>query len=56
MFASVLTEEQIQRIHAASMAILERVGVLVPHDDMLDRLGQSGARVDRQAQRVRIPP
>ena len=55
MFASALTKEQILRIHTASMAILDRVGVQVPHDDMLDRLAQSGARVDRQAQRARIP-
>ena len=54
MFASVLTEEQIERIHAASMAILDRVGVQVPHEDMLDRLAASGARVDRQSQRARM--
>jgi trimethylamine---corrinoid protein Co-methyltransferase len=55
MQAEVLSSDQIGRIHAASMAVLERVGVVVPHEDMLDRLRQAGAKVDRAAQRVRIP-
>jgi trimethylamine--corrinoid protein Co-methyltransferase len=55
MFCRVLNEEQIQRIHRASMALLARVGVAVPHPDMLNRLESAGATVDRRAQRVRLP-
>jgi len=56
MNAKVLTESQIQRIHTASLNILERVGVVVPHAGMLDRFAEAGAPVDRAAQRVKIPP
>ena len=54
--AEVLTQEQISRIHETSLAILERVGVTVPHTAMLSRFADSGAQVDHEAQRVRIPP
>ena len=56
MRCTVLTDEQIERIHAASLEILERVGVQVPHADMLGRFADAGASVDRAAQRVRIGP
>ena len=56
MFARVLNDEQIVRIHEASLAILQRVGVVVPHPEVLDRFAAHGAQVDRESQRVRIPP
>jgi len=55
MIASVLSGEQIEKIHKTSLAILERVGVVVPHDEVLDRFAAAGARVVRGEQRVRIP-
>jgi trimethylamine--corrinoid protein Co-methyltransferase len=55
METRVLTDEQIHKIHAASLHILERTGVVVPHPDMLSRFADSGALVDHAAQRVRIP-
>ena len=55
MFTRVLTDDQIDRVHRASLAILDRVGVLVPHAETLDRLEQAGARVTHAEQRVRIP-
>ncbi len=55
MIAQILTEDQIKRIHNASLAILERTGVHVPHDDMLSRFADAGASVDWDAKRVRIP-
>ncbi len=55
MFCRVLSDDQIRRIHDASMSLLDRVGVVVPHDDMLNRLEEAGAHVDRDEQRVRIP-
>jgi len=54
MLSSVLSDDQIARIHNASMSILEKTGVHVPHEDMLDRLEEAGAAVDRNEQRVRI--
>ncbi|MFH0910125.1 MAG: trimethylamine methyltransferase family protein [Planctomycetota bacterium] len=55
MRVELLTEEQIRRVHNASIAVLERTGVVVPHPGMLARLEGAGARVDRAAQRVRLP-
>jgi trimethylamine--corrinoid protein Co-methyltransferase len=55
MHCAVLTDEQLGGIHEASLAILDRVGVVVPHEDMLGRLADRGAQVDRAEQRVRIP-
>jgi len=55
MQASILTEDQIRRIHETSLAILERVGVHVPHEDMLGRFADARADVDFPNQRVRIP-
>ena len=56
MFSQVLTPEQIARVHQASLRILERTGVSVPHADMLGRFADAGASVDHAQQRVRIPP
>jgi len=56
MISSVLTGDQLERIHSASLAILERVGVHVPHDEVLSRFAAAGAKVDTKAQHVRIPP
>lgn len=56
MITKVLSDEQIRRIHEASLTILQRVGVVVPHGEMLDRFAAAGARVDQVTQRVRIPP
>jgi len=55
MFTRVLTDEQIERIHHISLAILERAGVQVPHAEMLARFADAGARVDHPAQRVYLP-
>ena len=56
MISKVLTEDQIKRIHEASLRILERVGVVVPHKEMLNRFTDAGANVDRDKQHVKIPP
>ncbi|MHC4715949.1 MAG: trimethylamine methyltransferase family protein [Planctomycetota bacterium] len=54
MEARVLDSSQIARLHEASTAILERVGVIVPHEEMLGRFHDAGAQVDHAAHRVRI--
>ena len=55
MICSVLTQEQIHSIHEASLSILERVGVEVPHPEVLRRFADCGARVDFATKRVKIP-
>lgn len=42
-------------MHDASMRILDRLGVQIPHPEALDRLAEAGARVDRHQQRAWIP-
>jgi trimethylamine--corrinoid protein Co-methyltransferase len=55
MFSRILNDDQISRIHQASLEILQRVGVTVPHDQILSRFADAGAEVDRESERVRIP-
>lgn len=55
MISQVLSTDQIEKIHNVSLTILERVGVMVPHEQMLCMFAGAGASVDRVAQRVRIP-
>jgi len=54
MQSQVLSGDQIERINAASLRILEKTGVIIPHEDMLNRFEEAGATVDRAEQRVRI--
>lgn len=55
MISRVLTDEQVRGVSERSLAILERVGVQVPHEEMLSRFAEAGARVDRKNSRVRMP-
>lgn len=55
MICRALSQEQIERIHGASLEILKRVGVVIPHEEMLGRFSDAGACVERKGQRVRIP-
>ncbi len=55
MQSQVLSGDQIARIDAASLRILEKTGVVIPHEDMLNRFEDAGASVNRAEQRVRIP-
>lgn len=51
-----LTEEDVRRIHRASMQVLERTGIEVPPSECREIFRQAGARVDDSANRVYIPP
>lgn len=56
MKTEVLTQDQIERLSRASLDILQRVGVLVPHEEILRRFAGAGATVDYASQLVRLPP
>jgi len=55
MLSRALSDEQIARVDEASLRILSEVGVHVPHDEVLSRFSDAGARVDGSSQVVRIP-
>lgn len=55
MELTVLTQEQVDRLHDASVQILEKVGVQVPHPDVRRRFQEAGAAVEEREERVRIP-
>jgi trimethylamine---corrinoid protein Co-methyltransferase len=52
----ILSDEDIERIHAGSMEILTDVGIVIHHESALRSLDESGAIVDHHKQTVRIPP
>jgi trimethylamine--corrinoid protein Co-methyltransferase len=54
-FAELLTEEEVRRVHDASLEVLEGVGLLVRNDKARARFGQHGCRVDEETQVVTIP-
>ncbi len=51
----VLATADLDRIHDASLAILERTGMLIDHPRALEMLAGAGARVDAATRRVRFP-
>ena len=44
MFVKVLDDEQIDKIHRKSLNILENIGVVVPHEEVLARFVSIGAQ------------
>jgi trimethylamine--corrinoid protein Co-methyltransferase len=56
MKVQLLDAGQIKAIHEASLKILERVGVMVPHAETLRRFADAGAGVDFEQSKVRIGP
>jgi trimethylamine--corrinoid protein Co-methyltransferase len=51
----VLSPEDAQQIHQASLELIETVGVRFPSERALDILGDNGATIDREEQIARIP-
>ena len=49
-----LSADALERLHDASLTILETVGIDFLDDEALDLWQQAGAQVDRTTQRVRI--
>src|SRR6266508_6034142 len=54
-FAELLTQEQVIRVHEASLEILEVVGLLVRHGPARDLFRAHGCNVDSETNRVRFP-
>jgi len=54
-FASLLTEEQVERVHQASLEILENVGLLVRNEKARHIFARHGCRVDAETQVVKFP-
>ena len=55
-FATLLTPEQVERVHEASLEILENVGLLVRHPKARSVFARHGCRVDGETQVVKFPP
>ncbi|MFU8772305.1 MAG: trimethylamine methyltransferase family protein [Anaerolineales bacterium] len=54
-FAALLTKEQVERVHEASLEILEKVGVLVRNQRALEIFASHGGIVDTQTGIVKLP-
>ena len=52
----VLSDSEIERIHAKSLEVLENCGMEVDHSEALKMFEEAGAQVDHQGKRVKIPP
>jgi len=55
-FATLLTQEQVQRTHEASLEILENVGLLVRSGKARALFARHGCKVDSEMQIVKFPP
>ena len=51
----VLTEDQLERIHRATLRVLERIGLQVCSENIVRELAAAGAKVDEATQRVYFP-
>jgi trimethylamine--corrinoid protein Co-methyltransferase len=51
----IISSGDVQKIHTATLQVLEEVGVEVHHDKVLGALDDNGARVDHEKKRVRFP-
>ncbi len=54
-YASLLTQEQVERIHDASLEILENVGLLVRNDQARSIFSKHGCKVDSETLIVKFP-
>jgi trimethylamine---corrinoid protein Co-methyltransferase len=55
-FASFLTQQQVERTHAASLEILENVGLQVRNERARALFNERGCRVDSETQIIKFPP
>jgi trimethylamine--corrinoid protein Co-methyltransferase len=55
-FATLLTPQQVERTHGASLEILENVGLLVRNEKARAIFKKHGCRVDVESQIIKFPP
>ncbi len=55
-FATLLTQQQVERTHAASLEVLENVGMLVRNEKARIIFEQHGCHVDVETRIVKFPP
>ena len=55
MRVKILNEYQIQNIHEKSLEILEKVGIRIPHMDILSFFDKEGADVNFNKNQVNLP-
>lgn len=55
-FATLLTSQQVERVHQASLEILENIGLRVRHPKARDYFQKHGCQVDSETQVVKFPP
>lgn len=51
----VLSSNEVEMIHKATLKILEQIGIKVPNDECLDMCQKYGAKVDKASSTVKIP-
>jgi trimethylamine---corrinoid protein Co-methyltransferase len=54
-YATLLSQEEVERVHEASLEILEQVGMLVRNQKAREIFAEHGAKVDHDSQIVTIP-
>ncbi len=52
----ILDEQDLERLHQATLEVLATVGCRLPHRRVLDVMRQAGAEVDETTATVRLPP
>ena len=55
MKVMLLNDRQIEKIHKASIQILEEIGVYIPHEKVIDLFLEAGANVDVDRKIIKIP-
>jgi trimethylamine--corrinoid protein Co-methyltransferase len=51
----LLSDREIQTIHDASLAILNKTGIMVHHDEVLKLIAEAGAQVDKHRKVAHLP-
>jgi trimethylamine---corrinoid protein Co-methyltransferase len=51
-----LSDAEVEKLHAKTLELFEKVGVHIKHEETLKRLKKAGARVEETSGRVQFPP
>jgi trimethylamine---corrinoid protein Co-methyltransferase len=52
----ILSEDELEDIHLATLELLQKTGIFVENSEALDLFANAGAQVNRQTKMVKIPP